>query len=473
MSVEPIGLVTVLAGLACLAYGPALALVAFPCFTLLGAAAAAILPALGGANLQPSHVLLLFLCADLMLRPALLRHGLGGLRFPGAGFWLLLTAAYGIATTVIVPRLFGGGTYVFTPARSDDGAMTLITVPLAPSTANVTQSLYFVSDVLCFIVFRAYAGRRDPGQIVRAVAACGALNLAFAALDLATYHTNTAELLAFIRNASYRLLDDAETAGLKRIVGSFTEAAAFAYVTLALLAFNLRLWSEGVAARVTGPIALASTAALLFATSSTGYVGLAAVLAVQLAAALRRLLLGRAAPNTVVLLGLAPVLCAVLVAALVLLPGARASVSDLLDATLFNKLSSDSGVERGAWNRQAVVAIHDTLWLGAGIGSLRASSWLVAVPASIGAVGSLFYAGFVLAVLLGRDAGDGLARAVRAAARHACLAQLVAASVAGAFIDLGLGFFLFAGIASGLVPLGPRPAAPGPPALGARRAVLP
>lgn len=450
MIVEPIGLLTVLAGIVCFAFGPAVALPVFTSFTLFGAAAAAIITALGGANLQPSHLLLLFLWVDLAFRPALLRSALRGLRFPDPGFWLLLTVLYGVAATTIVPRLFAGATYVFTPARSDAGLVTLLTVPLAPSSANITQCVYFIGDIFCFLVFYAYAKRRDASQIICAITICGVLNIIFAALDLVTYHTNTSEFLSFFRNASYRMLDDAETSGLKRIVGSQTEAAAFAYVTLGLLAFNLRLWTEGLAARLTGPIALLSTLAVLFATSSTGYVGLTAVLCVQLVAALGKLLRGRAAPNMLALLGIAPVFCVLVAVAILLIPGVRDAVSDLIETTLFNKLSSDSGVERSAWNRQAIVAIRDTLWLGAGIGSLRASSWLVAVPASIGAIGSAFYGGFVLTVLIGRKARTTRDEAIRSAACHACFAQLVAASTAGAFIDLGLSFFLYAGLASGL-----------------------
>jgi hypothetical protein len=452
VTLEPIGLITILFGLACVAFGPAVGTPVFTCFTLLGAAAASILSAVGGASIQPAHLLLLFLFVDLILRPGLMRESLRALRLPQAGSWLLLTVAYGVATAIILPRLFAGATYVFTPARSDSGTVSVLTMPLAPGSANLTQSVYFIGDLICFLIIATHAARRDAArQITRTMMLCGILNLAFAGLDLATYYTNTAELLAFIRNSSYRMLDDVETAGLKRIVGSFTEAASFAYVTLGLLAFNLRLWSDGIVPRVTGPIALLSLVAILFATSSTGYVGLGVVLSLQAFAAVRRLLGRRAAPNTVALLALAPVLAAVCVAGIALEPTLRASVSDLIDTTLFNKLSSDSGIERGAWNRQALTAIADTHWLGAGIGSLRASSWLIAVPANIGAVGSALYGCFLLAVFLRRDPDDDpLVAALRAAGKHACIAQIAAASIAGAFIDLGLNFFLYAGIVCGL-----------------------
>ncbi|WP_244424660.1 glycoside hydrolase family 16 protein [Methylobacterium nodulans] len=353
-----------------------------------------------------------------------------------------------------MPRLFAGATYVFSPARADNGVSTILTIPLAPTAANLTQTIYFVGDAICFLIFSAYACR--PGvahEIVRAIIWCSLVNLLFVLADLATYYTSTTDLLSFIRNSAYRMLDDTEVNGLKRIVGSFTEAGAFAYTTLALLAFNLRLWSEGIAPRATGLLALLSLIAITFATSSTGYVGLSSLLALQFVLGTFRLLNGRATVNIVMLLGLAPAFLALLVAAILLNPEVSSSVNDMIQATLFNKLSSDSGIERSAWNRQAIVAIRDTLWLGAGIGSLRASSWLIAVPASIGAFGAAGYGAFVLAALFKRgDADDTVARAVRLGARDACIVQVIAASVAGAFIDLGLNFFLYAAIAAGALP---------------------
>lgn len=449
MSFQPIGFVTVLAGIACFAFGPSVSIPVFLCVTLLGASAAAFLTALGGANIQPAHLLLAFLLADLVCRPRMLHDGVGCFRFPNPGFWLLLTVCYGTAATIIMPRLFAGVTYVFTPARLDSGTVSILSVPLAPSSANLTQSIYFIGDALCFLVFYAFGSRaRATRDFIRGVIICGFLNIGFAVLDLATYYTGTAEYLSFIRNSSYRMLDDTETAGLKRIVGSFTEASTFAYITLGLLAFNLRLWSEGIRPRLTGSIAFFSIIAIAFATSSTGYAGLAVFLGLQFVLAIRRLLQHRASPNSVMFLGIAPVACCVMVGAIALNPQLVASVTDLIDTTLFNKLSSDSGVERGAWNRQAIASIHDTMWLGAGIGSLRASSWLLAVPANIGAFGAFTYGSFVLAVLFKRHDDDNARAAVRAGARDACLVQLVAASIAGSFIDLGLSFFVFAGMAS-------------------------
>jgi hypothetical protein len=137
------------------------------------------------------------------------------------------------------------------------------------------------------------------------------------------------------------------------------------------------------------------------------------------------------------------------VTALRLDPPLWRTVNDVVDASIFDKMSSSSGTERAKWNEQALVNFTDTHGFGAGTGSVRASSFPIAVLANIGVFGALTYGVFLLQVLLG--GGNRWPHPVPAscqnAARWACLAQLIGAAVAGSFIDLGLPFFVFAGLA--------------------------
>jgi hypothetical protein len=121
----------------------------------------------------------------------------------------------------------------------------------------------------------------------------------------------------------------------------------------------------------------------------------------------------------------------------------------MIDQTVFDKLSSDSGVERTRWNEQAMVNFADTDGLGAGVGSVRASSFPIAVLGNIGLPGAVTYGIFLLQLFFGRRGRwqAPFPAACQGAARWACFTQLVAASVAGSFIDLGLPFFVFAGLA--------------------------
>jgi hypothetical protein len=247
------------------------------------------------------------------------------------------------------------------------------------------------------------------------------------------------------------MLNDTEVGGLKRIVGSFSEAAAFAYATLGLLAFTGRLWLSGVYPRITFTLSFLSLCALFFATSTTGYAGLSIIVVIGYFASLKQAVTGRINAQTLCFIFAVPVVTTVLVLVLALNDAQWLYVRDMLDTLIFNKLSSDSGVERTGWNRQALVNFVETFGLGAGIGSLRASSFLVAVLASIGIIGAITYGAFLVCVLLGwkpyRRDDDLFVEAAQAGARSACLAYFVAASVAGSFVDLGLVFFAFAALA--------------------------
>jgi hypothetical protein len=117
---------------------------------------------------------------------------------------------------------------------------------------------------------------------------------------------------------------------------------------------------------------------------------------------------------------------------------------------VFNKLSTDSGVERSSWNRQALQNFVDTYGFGAGNGSLRASSFPIAVLASFGIVGTSLFGLFFIGLFFGRTKSskcDPLDEANQMAAGSLCVAWLIAATVSGALTDLGLPFFAFAALA--------------------------
>jgi hypothetical protein len=457
MTIELMGFITLLVGFLSLFMGGKFAVYSLVIFTLFGASAAVILTAMSNANIQPAHLLLGFLVTYFATRKNFWLRAAASVTFPRAGFWLLMTVLYGIADSFLMPRLFAGLSYVY--AIRAESSVGYILVPLGPSPGNLTQLIYFFGDFVCFVVFYAFASTTNgKKEFAAAALALTAANLAFAVLDLVTYWTNTAEMLAFIRNASYRMLNDTEVSGIKRIVGSFTEASQFAYLTLGLFGFTGRLWLSGVFPRLTFALAGASLLALILATSTTGYVGLGALIVISYLNCLIRTVGGQATVQMAAFVILLPIVIFVAVAILALNDAQWLYIQDLLNSMLFNKLSSDSGVERSAWNRQAITNFYDTFGLGAGIGSARASSFPIAVISSIGVVGAITYGGFLINVLFPRSMSgrsDPIEDAIQKAACSACLAWLIAASVAGSFVDLSLTFFLFAAVASaepGLLP---------------------
>ena len=450
MQIEALGIVMLLLGALGWFLGPAFSLQVFLASTLLGAAAAIVLTSLSFANVQPAHLLLLFVVCAALARPRALAVVGRSLAFPNEGFWLLLTALYAVLSALLLPRIFAGATYVFEIARTAIGP-GIVAMPLAPASGNITQPIYFLGDVVCFLAFAVFASEPNGLKaITRAVLFCAALNLLFAVLDVGTWATGNADLLSVIRNANYRMLDDATILGMKRIVGSFPEASTFAYFTHGWFAFCVRLWLSGWHKRATGPLALLSLAVLLFSTSSTGYGGLAGFGAALYASIAGQVLIRPVPRQMLAFLLLVPALAAVLFVGLRLDPPAWDAVRNMFDKTVVGKLSTASGIERAEWNRQALVNFSDTDGLGGGVGSVRASSFPVAVLGNIGVIGAATYGAFLLALFFRRRNrwSESYPSDCQSAARWACFTQLVAASLSGSFIDLGLPFFVFAGLAS-------------------------
>jgi hypothetical protein len=449
MEIEAIGAVAIVIGLVGWIAGPSFAIYAFVASTLLSSAAALLLPSLGYANIQPAHLLLGFLALAAMASRASLGRVGDALVFPNAGFWLLLTAVYATLSAYFLPRIFAGATYVFAVARTEIGP-GIVSQPLTPVSGNITQSIYFIGDLACFLVFYVYASR--PGGLtatINAVLLCAGINLIFAAIDLGAYWAGLGDVLGFIRNGSYRMLDEATVVGFKRIVGSFPEASTFAYFTVGFFAFCTSLLIAGFRRRLTGSLALLSFVALTLSTSSTGYVATSGFLVLLFLSRLWQVL---SRPVRWETMGLVAILPLVIGAALI---GARLNqptwriLSDMTNQAVLNKLSTSSGIERQEWNEQALINLAETDGLGGGAGSVRASSFPIAVLGNIGVFGGITYGAFLFYLLFGRSGRwrESFRATCQIAARWACLAQLIGASVAGSFIDLGLPFFIFAGLA--------------------------
>jgi hypothetical protein len=444
MTVEPIGVVAFAIGLIALFADSSFAVYVFFGATLLGAAAAIILDNLGGTTIQPAHLLLGVVAAKLLCSRSVRVWAVRAVAVGGPGFWLLITTVYAVMTAYVMPRLFLGGTLAFTVRARGANYAT----PLAPTTSNLTQSIYLIADCVCFLVLSGF-GSSDAGRkcLGRAALMCVTLNLFFAALDLVTYATDTTDLMSAIRNSTYSILNDTQAAGFKRIVGSFVEASSFSYWTLGYFAFASSLWLSGVATRLTMSLTVLSFIVLLFSTSTTAYVGLAIYLSWQfIVIAFTFLVQPLRSQMIAFLIGL-PAALTLVVIMICLSDTSYAYVGDLLNTFILNKMSSDSGIERSSWNTQAIQNFLDTYGLGAGNGSVRASSFPIALLASLGFLGSVTYGLFLLMMWFRRrmPAPPAIA-ATQTAARSACLAWLIGATASGGFIDLGLPFFAFAAL---------------------------
>ena len=134
---------------------------------------------------------------------------------------------------------------------------------------------------------------------------------------------------------------------------------------------------------------------LLLSTSSTAYVSLLGFSLLVLAVCLSRSSTGSATPRQISFVGLTFLVVPILLLAAMLLSDLWSALANLFDATLVTKLKSPSGVERMLWNEQALVAFLDTVGWGAGVGSVRASSFIVALAAAVGLPGVFLFGAFL------------------------------------------------------------------------------
>ena len=450
MTLEPLGWFFLPLGVLTLWRGPSLGLFLLCPATLLGAAAAIKLPALGAASIQPAHLLLGFLAISFLCERSLWQVALRSLAFPNPGFWFALFVVYGCMSAFFLPRIFAGLSYVYSLARfGDDVGIEIL--PLAPRPSNITQAAYLIGNLVCFVVVTAFARLHGSSIIAKSIVLTAVLCLVFAAADLLTYVTNTQYLLSFIRNANYRMLSDGEIGGLKRIVGSFSEAGAYSYAALALYAFVLALWLEAYPMKRLGLLCSLLLATILLSTSSTAYAAVLVFSLITLLGCLSRSAQNRATSRQMSYVGLAFLVLPIILMATMLLSGVWSTITGLFEATIVNKLGSQSGVERMLWNEQALVTFLDTSGMGAGVGSVRASSFIVALAASVGLPGVLLFAAFLFRIwrTASVHARSSSAEAiVMRAGTAACLAQFIAATISAAGTDLGLFFSVAAGLAS-------------------------
>lgn len=450
MSIEPIGFLTILAGFVCLGLGITALIQAVAITATLGAAATLFI---GAANISPGHLMLAFLAFGVLSRRHAFAAAIRSLHPNEPGFWFAGLVLYGVASAFLMPRVFAGLTDVVplgTSMFDDTGS----TVPLVPVSSNLTQSVYLVANLLAFVTVVAVASTREGFEAtVGALLAYCIANTVFAVLDLATYVSGTQELLGFMRNTRYTLHTDTEIAGMKRIVGSFTEASSFARSTLGVFGFTGTLWLCGIRPLLTGAVAAFSLVLIVLSTSSTGLAGAPVILLVLHATALASMLRGTAGRHTVIFAFGGPLIGLVALLLVLLDPGAANTVHGYVDLVVLNKASSDSGIERSSWNAVSFQNFLDSWGLGVGLGTARASSFAVALLATVGIPGALFYTVFALECFL-RPRGEpgSLEANVAIATRNGFVGLLIGDLLVSPVIDQGLFFCMLAATAAAVRP---------------------
>ncbi|NLS00470.1 hypothetical protein HGP17_26885 [Rhizobium sp. P38BS-XIX] len=443
------GLLTLIVGVVALAVPVRWSFFIMILSTVFGAAAAFSVPGLGGASVLVPSLFLIFFAVRLF---SAYGEGpfLAALSPWGPGFFLLLLTAFALFSAIFFPRLFQGMAQTMTVERSIGARSLIALVPLRFSSNNITQSVYAAGGLICFISTFAFFRRSSaPALFIQGVIIVASVNLAFALADIITYFTHTDFLLSFVRTANYALLTNAEKGGLKRISGTFPEASAFADFTLVLFAIVASLWLSGVRSRTTGIIAGLLLIALVLSTSATALVGLAIILPIL---CLQSFLASRREPGAgrpVLIVSILASMPLAILFVLIAMPDLAHNLHDFLDEMLFSKADSQSGRERFMWNSMAYEAFLDTNGFGAGLGSARASSFVLVLLSNIGVFGTFLFMLFVFRLLVAEMRLAELASresfAIVRAAKAGIITVLISAITSGTVYDLGLMFYILAG----------------------------
>lgn len=414
--------------------------------TLFEASNAADLVALGGSSVTPAKLFLVFFVLRLVSMHDGFNALIAELSPRRVMFLYLVLLIWVVGSAALLPRLFEEMTQVYSLARSD---IEIGAIPLHPSSGNITQAVYAIGSFVIALGVCMLARKEGAyATILTGFMVITGLDIFLALADLATSATHTEFLMDAIHTGAYTFLTSDESGGLKRISGSFSEASAFATFSLELLAINFSLFLSRVRPRLTAGYSLVLAVLLFLSTSSTAYVGLAVLGAAFAVSAVWALLAHGSARPLKVLAASAAVGLFVGCLAFLVVPSLTLAIWDLLDVSLFQKGQTDSAIERGELNTQAAKIFFDTYGLGAGVGSTRASNFVLVLASNLGVIGLALFAVLMLALAFLRprpDLGAADAKIVRAA-RVGMLASLVPATLIGTIFDLGPLFYILVGI---------------------------
>ena len=327
----------------------------------------------------------------------------------------------------------------------------IVETTLEPVSGNVTQTLYFVFGALAFFALSIVLLRPNTLKAIRqGFFVWATLHVAAGFLDLFGKFAGIEDILSPIRTASYAMATIVDVGGFWRIAGTYSEASAFGSATILLLAFTFTYWRQ-TRSKFALSLAVLLIILLTLCTSTTAYVAgliIAVVFGVSLA---RSLLQDRLQAGEIGFVCVGIGVLAVMIGVEAYSARTLAPLWGLFDAMIFNKASSASGYERAYWNYQSLVSVYETMGLGIGLGSSRASSWIISVISQFGVIGSTMIGLLTWEIIRSKRHAARLSSETRAtvlSVRAAALGSLLAQSIGGGAADPGLAFFIALAVAS-------------------------
>lgn len=348
-----------------------------------GAALVIIGSGTSGLSLAPAQIVLgLLIIQKMMRRPERTNSALQAQT--NVTTCLFLYASYALLTAIFCPFFFEGIS-VSNP-RSGMGA------PLSWGMYNVTQSTYLLLGIA---VYWLCVYRSSLSEIKRSLdwyLAGSTFAALLAMYQYIAFNTGLPFPSEIIHsNTQHTIFEAYDLGGFTRVNSTFTEAAAAAgcfSTALALVLWRV-LFVECNRKLIVCLISLLT--GLILTRSTTGYVALAFIAVMVALLYLRKTVV---TPKVRLFRNCLALGVFVIGAAAFLLPEVRSGINDLLDKVLFTKTKSSSYEERTAWNNAALAAASNSHWIGAGWGSLRASSLIANILGTVGIPGLLLFASF-------------------------------------------------------------------------------
>ena len=420
--------------------------------TPLGAAAVFNMPSMGGGSIVAANFCLVFLAIRVFLFAGpepIVRSVLP----PSAGFWYLALTIYAILAGVFLPEVLSGITETMMVSRLPGGMSRVIPQALHFTPGNINQIIYAIGGLGAFAAsFAMISKPKTRSAFVTAILVASIVNITLAVLDLATFATGTGELMDFVRTANYSMLTGAELGGIKRITGAFPEASSFSTYTLVLFATTASLWLDRIRPLATGIAAASLLVSVMLATSATGYLGLAIIFGVFAAYTLTRPLFGKPIRQPVMVLALMVAAIGAFAAILLFVPQVGDALADFFDEAVLGKLHNESGRVRGMWNAVAFDNFIDSMGIGVGIGSARASSYALVLLSNVGIPGTLLFLIFVAQLFFAKSPDTVSSDDVKLlrALRSGLTASLAAAAIVVTTFDLGVLTYIICGAIAGI-----------------------
>lgn len=296
--------------------------------------------------------------------------------------WLWAFTVIGVVGAVFLPRVFAGVAHAMGSRGSiNEAAFT----PVAPTGTNIIQAFYLVLNLLLFSIASCLVAVHEHG--VRWALKGVACGLAFACLlglyQLIAFHMGLPWPTEIINsNTGVGQFPDQMAGSIKRITSTFWEPSLLGYNFVGCLGVFLL----GGRAPALGVLALC---VLMLSTSSLGYFGLVALVAIWL------VLDKRASGGAKARIATAVVCTCLTFIAVDYLWLDSQALNDLV----LNKADSSSGVGRSTADSLALRTFIESAGLGVGVGSTRASSFLATLLATTGVAGVLAFGAFAVTLV--------------------------------------------------------------------------